>query len=179
MSFSEEQRGIYFMGGKKENYQGLILPENALEKEFEKARDEKEAEEGRTLLLELEKQKQEELNAKLEKLEMLPLGDKVIILPYPVNPYKKTLQGSIIVDYNGEFLNPDSGEKDKMKEFVGCAKVIEVGPTCKYLKEGDDVYYLPNTVYPLPFMSLGYKLTSEPQILCVLNESLKERFKMN
>jgi len=167
------------MGGKKDNYKGLILPENALEKEFEKARDEKEAAEGRALLLELEKQKQEELNSKLEKLEMLPLGDKVILLPYPVNPYKKTLQGSIIVDYNGEFLNPDSGEKDKMKELVGCAKVIEIGPTCKYLKAGDDVYYLPNTVFPLPFMSLGYKLTTEPQILCVLNESLKERFKMN
>lgn len=179
MSFREEQNGKFFMGGSQQNYKGLILPGNPLKEEFEKAKDEKEAEEGRNLLLELQKQKQEELNAKLEKLEMLPLGNKVIILPYPVNPYKKVLQGSIIVDYNGEFMNPDSGEKDKLQELVACAKVIEVGPTCEYLQAGDDVYYMPNTAYPLPFMSLGYKLTTEPQILCVLNESLKERFKMN
>ena len=58
MSFSEEQRGIYFMGGKKENYSKLILPQDGLKEEFEKARLEKEAEEARTLLLELERQKE-------------------------------------------------------------------------------------------------------------------------
>jgi hypothetical protein len=110
---------------------------------------------------------------------MLPMFNKVILLPYPNNPYKKSIEGSIIVEYNGDFMNPDSGEKDKLQELVGCAKVIEVGPEVKYVKAGDDIYYDPRTCYPVPFMSLGYKLTTEPQILCVLNENLKERFKMN
>lgn len=179
MSFREEQMGKFYMGGTNENYKKLILPTDPLKEEFERAKEEKEAEEGRNLLLELQTQKQEELNAKLDKLEMLPLGNKVIILPYPVNPYKKLIEGSIIIDYSGQFQNPDSGEKDKLQELVACAQVIEVGPDCRHLQVGDDVYYLPNTAYPLPFMSLGYKLTSEPQILCTLNENLKERFKMN
>ena len=180
MSFREEQMGKFFIGGKQENYKrALILPEDAFEEEFKKAKEENEAEEARKLFLELEKQKQEELNQKLQTLEILPMLNKVILLPYPVNPYRKSLEGNIIVDYVGSFKNPDSGEMDTLKQLVGCAKIIEVGPEVKYLKPGDDVYYDTRTTYPVPFMSQGYQLTSEPQILCVLNESLKERFKMN
>ena len=180
MSFSEEQRGIYFMGGKSENYQKeLFLPENPFTAELEKQKTEKAAKEAAELFLTLEKEKQAELNEQLQDLEILPMSNKVMIMPYPVNPYRKVVEGSIIVDFTGSFDNPDSGEKDKLKELVGCAKVIEVGPDCKYLKPGDDVYYDTRTTYPVPFMSLGYKLTSEPQILCVLSKALKERFKMN
>lgn len=107
------------------------------------------------------------------------MNNKIIILPYPENPYKKVIEGNIIVEYDGSFMNPDSGQKDKMQTLVGCAKVIEVGPECKYLKPEDDVYYDTRTTYPVPFMSLGYQLTTEPQILCVLNSNLKERFNMN
>lgn len=177
MSLREEQNGKFFMGGLSENYK--LTPENPFTKDLENLKDEKAAKEARDLLLELQKKKQQELDNKLATLEMLPLGNKVILLPYPVNPYKKVMQGSIIVDYSGQFNNPDTGEKDKMEPLVSCAKVIEVGSECQFLKPDDDVYYLPNTAYPIPFMSLGYKLTSEPQILCVLNEGLKERFKMN
>ena len=167
------------MGGRKENYSSLILPENPFSKELEIQKDEQAAKEARDLFLQLQREKQNELNEKLQTLEMLPMFNKVVLLPYPTNPYKKVVEGSIIVEYNGDFMNPDSGEKDKLQELVGCAKVIEVGPECKYLKPGDDIYYDPRTCYPVHFMSLGYKLTSESQILCVLNESLKERFKMN
>lgn len=176
MSFREEQNGKFFMGNTKQN---LIMPESPFTDEFEKLKREKEEEELRKLLFEAEKTKQDEINKKLQSLEMMPLGNKVIMLPYPVNPYRKVVEGSIIVEYTGSFRNPDSGEMDKHKELVSCAQVIEVGPEVKYLKPGDDVYYLPNTAYPIPFMSLGYKITTEPQILCVLNDSLKERFKMN
>ena len=144
----------------------------------ERLKEEKAAEEIKKALFEAEQNKQAEINKKLETLEMLPMMNKIILQPYPVNPYRKVVEGSLIVDYTGTFKNPDSGEDDKLQELVGCAKVIEVGPECKYLKPGDDVYYDTRTVYPVPFMSMGYRLTSEPQILCVLNEKLKERFNM-
>lgn len=149
-----------------------------LENQIEKQKREKEFQEAQTLLIEAAKQKQDEINSKLETLEMLPMGNKVVLMPYPQNPYRKIMQGGIIVDYDGSFKNPDSGEWDKQKELVGCAKVIEVGPDCKYVKPGDDIYYDTRTTYPLPFMSLGYQLTTEPQILCILNEGLKNRFNM-
>ena len=172
MSFKEEQMGRYFMS----NRSNLEVP--TIKDAAERLREEKAAEEIRKALFEAEQNKQAEINKKLETLEMLPMMNKIILQPYPVNPYRKVVEGSLIVDYTGAFKNPDTGEDDKLQELVGCAKVIEVGPECKYLKPGDDVYYDTRTVYPVPFMSMGYRLTSEPQILCVLNEKLKERFNM-
>ena len=172
MSFREEQMGKYFMS----NRSNLEVP--TIKDAAEKLREQQAEKEIKEALFEAEKNKQEEINKKLEKLELLPMMNKVILQAYPVNPYRKIVEGSLIVDYTGAFKNPDSGEDDNLKELVGCAKIIEVGPECKYLKPGDDVYYDTRTVYPVPFMSMGYRLTSEPQILCVLNENLKERFNM-
>ncbi len=166
-----EAGGKYFMN------KNLIVPGAPLEKEFEELRNQKEIEEASKMLLELEKAKQEEINAKLETLELMPLENKVIISPYPRNPYRKVVEGSIIVDYDGSFKNPDSGEMDQLKEGIKCGKVIEVGPKCTFLKPGDDVYYDGRTVYPLPFMTLGYVLTQENAILAALNTDLKDRIK--
>ena len=160
---------------KNEPLSEELLLENLLAKK----KNEKEADELGKLYIDAAKGKQEDINSKLETLEILPMGNKVILSIYPRNPYRKVVNGSIIVDYEGEFFNPDTGKIDKQKELVGCAKVIEVGPDVKYTRPGDDVYYDTRTTYPVPFMSLGYQLTSEPQILCILNEGLKERFKMN
>ena len=181
MSKKEELTGKFFMGKdlKPEQRFNIIKPEEPFKNEIDKLKKEKEEQEMAKLLLELEKSKQEEINQKLSKLEMIPMFNKIVILPYPRNPYRKIVEGSILVDYSGDFLNPDSGEQDKLKELVGCAKVIEVGPECKYLNVGDDVYYDTRTVYPVPFMSLGYVLCSETQILCNMNESLKERYNKN
>ena len=155
---------IFFNGKNLVDINGLSIQEK------------REMEELNNILLEAEKQKQKEIDEKADKLEMIRMQNRVILMAYPENPYRKIVDGNIIVDYHGDFLNPDSGEKDKLKVLVGCAKVIEVGPECKYVKPGDDVYYDTRTVYPLPFMSLGYVITSESQLLCVLNEGLKDRF---
>lgn len=173
MSLKEEQTGKYFMGKNT-----LILPTNPIVAEAQKLRSEKEVQEAQAKLVELDKAKQAELEAKLETTELIPFGNKIILMPYPTNPYRRVLQGSIIVEYDGGFKNPDSGEWERQKTFVGCAQVIEVGPECKYLKIGDDVFYDTRTVYPVPFYSMGYVLTGESQILCVMNEKLKERFNM-
>ena len=110
------------------------------------------------------------------KTEIMPIYNNIMIRPYKENPYADQVTASGLKLGSGEFTNPDSGEDDTLDTFVGCAKIIETGPEVKYLKVGDDVYYDTRTVYPVPFMSLGYRLTTEPQILCVLNENLKERF---
>ncbi len=169
-----ESAGKFYMSKN----QKLFVPENPFLSDVQRMKEEQEVEEMNKKLIELDKIKQEEINKKLETLEIVPMGNKVIIMPYPQNPYRKIIEGSIIVDYQGEFRNPDTGEWDKQKELISCGKIIEVGPECKYTQPGDDVYYDSRTVYPVPFMHMGHQLTSEPQILCVINEKLKERFKM-
>lgn len=172
-----ETQGRIFMGNTTKG--GLILPDNSIEKMAEQLRDEKDIEEAEKLYSELAKQKQSEIDVKLEKLELIPMFNKVLLLPYPENPYRKIVsKGGIIVDYNGSFKNPDTGEDDKLVQGIACAKVIEVGPENKYVKVGDDVLYDSRTVYKIPFLSLGYILTAENQLLLVINEGLKERFKM-
>ena len=174
MSLKEEQTGKFYFPHKKE----IITLGSPFAAQAEEMKLEKDAKAATNQLLELAKQKQEELDKKLEKLELLPMGAKVILLPYPSNPYKRVMNGNIIVEYDGSFQNPDTGEKDTLKSIVSCAKIIEVGPDVKQVKVGDDVFFDNRSTYPVPFFSMGYLLTSEPQLLCVLNEGLKQRFKM-
>lgn len=169
-----EANGTFFM-----NKNGLYEPKNDFLEEAAKIKQEKEEKEAKEKLLELNRQKQEDLNKRLETLEMVPNGNKLIILPYPINPYRRIMtSGGIITEYDGDFKNPDSGEWDKQKELVGCAQIIEVGPKCEFAKVGDDIFYDTRTTYPVPFMSMGYLLTTEPQILTFMNDGLKARLKM-
>lgn len=176
MSFKESQTGKFLMNERVGANNDIFLPENEILRAAAKQRAEKELAELNAKLIELAKEKQEELDAKLQTLELMPLFNKVVLLPYPENPYRKIAEGNIILDYTGDFNNPDSGEKDKLKVFVGCAKVIEIGPDCKFLKPNDDVFYDTRTCYPVPFAGFGYILTTEPQILVILNDGLKDRF---
>lgn len=151
-----------------------LLLENAIEAR-KREKDEKKAAE---LLIAAEKAKQEELLAKMDKLELIPLGPRVIILPYTRNPYRKTItESGILIDYEGSFKNPESGESDKLPDGIKCAKVIEVGPDTKFLKEGDDIFYDARTIQPIPFFLQGYYVVAEQNVLTVINEGLKERFK--
>jgi len=171
-----ETQGRIFMGNTKS---GLILPANPLADMSASIQHEKDLEIAGKMYMELAEQKQKELDAKIETLEIIPMQNKVLLLPYPENPYRKIAsKGGIIVEYKGAFKNPDSGLDDTLVQGVACAKVIEIGPECKYVKPGDDVLYDSRTVYKVPFLSLGYELTAENQLLLVLNEGLKKRFKM-
>ena len=60
---------------------------------------------------------------------------------------------------------------------ISCAEVIEVGPDCKYIKPGDDVYVNNPSIRPVPFMRQGFFLCNEQNVLAVMNNDLDKRFK--
>ena len=158
----------------------IILPYNQLSEDIAVNKLEREAKSLANKLLEADKQKQADIEARLEGLEILPSGARIVVMPYPKNPYRQIFsKGGIITEYNGSFKNPDSGEEDTLETGIVCGKVIEVGPESKEVRIGDDVYYDKRTVYPLPFMSLGYVIFHETQALAIINNGLKERFGMN
>ena len=159
----------------------VITPEeNPIVKQARKLEEAKQAEERALKIREAHKKKQEEINQKLQTLEILPMRDKVVILPYEENPYLQVITDSgLYIQPSGSFFNTDTGEMDTMKEFVRCAKVIEVGVETKYIKVGDDIYYPVNAAVPFPFMSQGYYMVSEVTVLAILNENLKERINGN
>ena len=66
-----EAGGKYFMS--KNLNSGLIIPGNSLTKDIERAKLEKEKQEALNLLIDAEKQKQEEIKQRTEKIELLPM----------------------------------------------------------------------------------------------------------
>lgn len=170
------QTGKFYMGGKSDK---IIVPQDEFLNEISEINkqneQEKKEKEIADRLKEAHDLKQKEIEERLEGLEIVPNGNKLILMPYASNPYIKVMEGGIYVAPSGMFYNPDTGEMDYQKDLVSCGQVVEVGPDVKYLKPGDDVYYDSRTAYPLPFMSLGYQITSEPQIIAIINNDLKKR----
>lgn len=112
-------------------------------------------------------------------LEIKPNNTYVLIKPYDKNPYEKleVRESGIILDDNTPtFKNPDSGEEESVDVGIIVAKVIEVGPDCKYVKEGDDIYCQIGSLVPIPFFRQGLATVSEQRILMILNKGLTERF---
>lgn len=109
------------------------------------------------------------------KKMIMPLYANVMLRPYEKNPYiqKQTASGFKIDD--NSFDSQDSGETEKLDMLIGCAEVIEVGPGCKYLKPGDDVFFNTVTVRPVPFQRQGFLLAGESSILAVMADDLDER----
>ena len=77
-------------------------------------------------------------------MKIKPLADRVVIKM--VEAEEKTKSGIILTG--------------SAKEQPQMAEVIEVGPDCTFFFFFYDVYYMPNTAYPLPFMTLGYRITT-------------------
>ena len=171
----DRMKGVWSMN------KNIIVPSNPIATEARKLEDKKKAEELAQKLKEAHLDKQREIEERLKGLELVPNGNRLVLMPYPSNPYIKVMTDSFMQSYDQKgiyYFNPDTGEIDEAKELVSCAKIIEIGPDVKHVRIGDDVYYDSRTVYPLPFMNLGYQVTSEPQIIAIINNDLKQRMGM-
>lgn len=177
MANSIERTGKIFMGTTEKN---VPLDDNLLlENAIKRRNEETEVKKAGELFIEARKAKQAEIEAKLETLEMLSVGPKVIILPYAENPYTKLVSDSgLLMPTTMDFKNPETGEIEKPQNGIMCAKVIEIGPEVKYLRVGDDIYYDDRTAVPIPFFMQGYKVIAEGNALTVINEGLRERYNM-
>lgn len=110
------------------------------------------------------------------KKEIMPLYNNVILRPYSENPYVEMQSEDGLLLTDDQFDSQDSGETEKRDLLIGCGQVIEIGPECKYLQIGDDVFYNTVTVRPVPFQRQGFLLCSEQSILAVMNDDLTGRF---
>lgn len=107
---------------------------------------------------------------------IMPIYSNVILRPYAENPYveMQTKEGLLLTD--DDFDSKDSGEREKLNLIIGCAEVVDVGPDCKYVKAGDDVFYNTATVRPVPFQRQGFLLCGEQNILTIMSDDLDSRF---
>ena len=102
--------------------------------------------------------------------DIIPCNVGVIVKPYDSNPYRtieRTESGLIIgIQSSQEYKSNDSGEMEKNDEYVTCAKVIAVGPFCKNVQAGEDVFIIKHILKPVPFRKNNLWEVDEQNILC-------------
>lgn len=127
------------------------------------------------------KETQEKLGYDITKLEIKPMGGRVLLTLFDKNPFQQVkIQNGIITDLGGltpEFKNTDSGEIEESEQRILVGVVQEIGPDVKYVKPGDTIFVQKPSLIPIPFFKQGFWCISEQQIYAIVNESLEERFK--
>lgn len=102
--------------------------------------------------------------------ELIPCNAAVIIKPYDVNPYRKidtTASGLIIgIESDKTYKSNETGEIEQNNEVIRCGKVIAVGPACKNVEVGDDVYFTTFSMTVIPFRKQGLVAVTENLLIC-------------
>lgn len=120
------------------------------------------------------------LSDNFDTLEIKPLGNHVLIVPFSQNPFQKIKrEGNIIVDTGGfapNYKSHEDGEFHEEEQYVHVGTVVEIGPDVKWLKVGDAVMWCAPTELPIPFYKQGLVTVCEFNIKAVINEGLQARF---
>jgi len=117
----------------------------------------------------------------LNEVQIMPIGNYVIVRPFTENPFQKVTVSSsgLITDLGGmipEYKNSDSGEYEEAEQVIKVGVVIEAGPECKWLKSGDTIMWTIMSEVVIPFYNFGFRLVNETRAICVINDDLNERF---
>ena len=127
------------------------------------------------------KESQDEVKFDIEKAEIKPMFNRVLIKPFKVNPFQKMKvnENGIIIDAAGydphAQFNSVTGKYEEQDQFIVTGCVVEVGPDVKYLRNGDVVYYRKDTAVPVPFFKQGFISLGETQIIAQVGINLSER----
>ena len=125
----------------------------------------------------------DEVNKNVENIEIMPIGNYVLIKQFEENPFQRIVRDSksgLILDMGGmkpQYKNTDNGEIEEEEQFIKVGVIQEVGPECKWCEPSDTIFYTKNSAVPVPFYKQNLQLVCENRVLAVVNENLTERFK--
>ena len=126
------------------------------------------------------KQYQESLCEDLNKLEIKAIGAGLLIKPFDENPFQMIKrEGLIITDLGGQkpvYKSHETGEFEEEEQFIHVGTVVDSGPACKWIEEGDIVMWRKVSETPVPFYKQGLVLVNEQSIMTAVNEGLTARF---
>ena len=106
----------------------------------------------------------------MDDVEVIPTNANVLIQPYIRNPYRyieTTASGLIVgIESSKTYKSNETGEIEQNNEVIKCGKVLAVGPACKNVNVGDDVYYTTYSQAIVPFRKKGYVIVGENLLVC-------------
>lgn len=106
----------------------------------------------------------------MDDVQVIPTNANVLIQPYIRNPYRyieTTASGLIVgIESSKTYKSNETGEIEQNNEVIKCGKVLAVGPACKNVNVGDDVYYTTYSEAKLPFRKKGYVIVGEGLLIC-------------
>ena len=104
------------------------------------------------------------------EVEIIPIHNNVLIEPYIRNPYRNietTASGLIVgIESSKTYKSNETGEIEQNTEVIKCGKVLAVGPLCKNVEVGDDVFYTTYSEGKVPFRKRGWIIASEGLLMC-------------
>lgn len=121
------------------------------------------------------------ISENIENIEIMPIGNYVLVKEFADNPFQRIVRSDsgLIIDLGGmkpQYKNTDNGQIEEEEQFIKVGVIQEVGPDCKWCKEGDTIMYTKVSAVPVPFYKQGLILVNETRVLVVINEGLKDRF---
>lgn len=108
-------------------------------------------------------------NINNDNVEIVPCDSRVIVTFYESNPYRyveTTENGFILGLETTTHKSNDSGEIEENIPGIVCAKVVAIGPECKNVTVGEDVFVYTPTSVPIPFRNKSYRAITEQNIIC-------------
>lgn len=122
-----------------------------------------------------------QFNESIGDMEIKAVGSNVLVMPYSQNPFQhiKTTESGLILNTGGlipETKSNLTGEEEEKEPDVLVGAVIDAGPNCRYVKEGDVVMWSNGMQKHIPFFNQNINMISEVTVLCVINSGLTERF---
>lgn len=122
----------------------------------------------------------EEVASSLREFEIKVPFNYILVKPFSENPFQRiTKVNGIITDLGGQkpkFKNQDNGQVEEEENLIHVGIVQEAGPECKYVKEGDAIFWTKPSEVPVPFYKQGLVYISELRVLAIVNEGLTKRF---
>ena len=106
----------------------------------------------------------------MDEVEIIPTNANVLIQPYIRNPYRyieTTASGLIVgIESSKTYKSNETGEIVQNDQVIKCGKVLAVGPACRNVNVGEDVYYTTFSETKLPFRKKGYVVVGENLLIC-------------
>lgn len=123
----------------------------------------------------------EKFNSEFDQTEIKVIYNNVLVKPYAQNPFQRITvsKSGIITDLGGyapQYKSNETGEVEEEESMIHVGEVVDAGPECKYVKEGDVVYWTKPSEVPVPFFKQGLVYINETRVMVVINEGLTDRF---